>query len=125
MSMEQQYARILWHFMEKGKSLPEALKMLNPVLVRRGHTTIVRKTVHALARLAETRRRTDVSTLFVAREQDAPLATKEIHSFTNNDTPSIKVDPTIIGGWRLESSGVLRDHSYKKALLDMYRTITS
>ena len=96
MSIEQQYARVLWHVMEKGKSLPEALSILNPVLVRRGHTTIVRKTIHALTHLAETKRRTDVSTLFVAREQDVSQAVKEVRFLTNNDTPSVKVDPTIM-----------------------------
>lgn len=60
--------------------------------------------------------------LTVANEKDASRARKE--SGAPNDAHTV-VDPRLIGGWHLKTKQTLTDASYKTALIDLYRTITT
>ena len=37
----------------------------------------------------------------------------------------VKIDESLIGGWRLEGKGMLVDRSFKKSLLEMYNRATA
>lgn len=123
--MERRYAQVIWHLLEKGKSLPEAVNAIHPVLARKGHIARMPRIIAALKRIAHAHTRKRTSVLYVAHEHDAVAVKHEIASLVEDTLLIVKVDPTLIGGWRLESKGLLYDHSYKQTLLDMYHTITS
>lgn len=60
--------------------------------------------------------------LTVAQQKDIARAQKE--SGASKDIHTV-VDPRLIGGWHLKSKHTLTDASYKTALIDLYRTITT
>ncbi|MCE9541079.1 F0F1 ATP synthase subunit delta [Candidatus Kaiserbacteria bacterium] len=103
----------------------KAVTALRDILQSHGRTALLPRVAKAFERIAEREaKRTDI-VLTVAREADerrAHTQVKEALSELQIDSKSLKtrVDPTIVGGWRLEGNGVLVDASYKKALLDMY-----
>lgn len=68
-------------------------------------------------------------TLSIAHEKDERSARKEAkeHIADLDITPddlSVRIDSTLIGGWRLEGRERLVDASFKKYLLDMYNRTT-
>ena len=68
-------------------------------------------------------------TLTVAREKDersAKSAVKDVLADMNASTKdvSVKVDESLIGGWRLEGREMLVDASWKKSLLSIYNRAT-
>ena len=66
-------------------------------------------------------------TLTIANQQDEQRARQEASG--GSDLPKqrieVEVNPTLIGGWRLEGQESLIDASYKKHLLAIYTAATA
>ncbi len=114
--MEKNYALALWKFVEKGNDPHKAVHALSESLSKSGRATLMPRILGAFKKIAERNALQNQDKIFVAREKDAHKA-KEI-----SGAPGAKVivDPTLIGGWRLEAGEKLVDASFKKYLLEMY-----
>lgn len=123
--MEQAYAQALWDMLERGQSSAHAVKALREGLERRGRMSLMPRIARAFRRIAEREARRTQVTLTIARAADEHAARRSVAGVleefgAHENDLVIKVDPSIIGGARLEGRGRLVDASYKKYLLDMY-----
>ena len=124
--MEEHYATALWSIIQKGSTVSEATKKLSIALERRGRLALLPRVLRALSRIALRHVSTQGTFLIVGNENDTNHALKASHAHTIQGVlVNTRVDPTLIGGWRLETPSTLIDNSYKKALLDIYRRATS
>jgi|SRR6185312_6441163 len=123
--MEQAYAQALWQMIESGMEPKKALHALVETLKSHGREALLPRISRAFSRLAERETRKKAIIVSVAREKDAHGATREAKRVLDEigaDAKDIevKIDESLIGGWRLEGKGILVDNSFKKSLLDMY-----
>lgn len=128
--MEESYAQALWQMVEKGVSPEKAVSSLKKVLEREGRAALLPKIGRSFARIAEKEQKKTGMTLYVGKEKDAKGAAQvagSVMEALNVPTKEfdVKVDDSLIGGWRLEGSGILVDRSFKKQLLEMYNRATS
>lgn len=129
--METAYAQALWQMVTDGGMSPsEAVRALRESLEKHGRIALLPRVARAFARIAEREMRKDGITLTVAREKDAHKAHTAIREVlekigATDKEVAVRVDESIIGGWRLEGRGELVDASYKKMLLDIYNRTAS
>ena len=123
--MENVYAQALWRAIEGGAKPHEAVQRMHESLERMGRLGLWPKIARAFSRLAQTRKSESEMTITVAdtahehkMRNDAFAALVDLGIDAGNI--ETRVDPSIIGGWRLEGRGHLIDASYKNYLLDMY-----
>lgn len=117
---EHAYAEALKRLVESGSSPKEAVKAVHAALERRGRAALLPRIGRAFTRLAERARAKDGHVLYVSKESDARKAGKAASAFAKDADPEVRVDETLIGGWRLEGAGTLVDASFKKQLLSIY-----
>jgi F0F1-type ATP synthase delta subunit len=128
--MEKVYAEALWHVMQDGRNPMKAVSQLHQLLVRRGHTGLIRRIARAFSIHAEHERKRTVVNLLIAHKEDETRARKEIVGTLTElrlmDRPvKTHVDHTLIGGWCTEGREHLVDASYKKFLLEIYSNATN
>lgn len=128
--MEQAYAQALWKMVEEGVEPKEAVAKLREVLARHGRETLLPRIGRAFARIAARERAKSAVVLSVAREKDARNAKQEAAGVLRElaagaEDVEIRVDDSLIGGWRLEGRERLVDASYKKSLLSIYNRATA
>jgi F0F1-type ATP synthase delta subunit len=124
--METAYAQALWNTVEKGIDPKKALAALYEKVIREGRGALLPRIARAFARIAQQSDNRTRTTVTIADPAHEALARREV-THTHGDAKDIRVviDPTLIGGWRLESGEQLTDASYKKQLLNIYRTVTT
>ena len=127
--MEATYAQALWQMIERGTTPKKAVDALHKSLVARGRQALMPRIGKAFARLAARDGERSGLVLSVAHEKDERKAmreAKEVLAEMNAPKESIalKVDESLIGGWRLEGSEHLIDASWKKHLLSIYNRAT-
>lgn len=127
--METTYAQALWQLIQKGTAPKKAVDQLYENLKTRGRSALMPRIARAFARIAERDMGKNGITLTVAREKDersAKSAVKDVLADMNASTKdvSVKVDESLIGGWRLEGREMLVDASWKKSLLSIYNRAT-
>ena len=123
--MEQAYAQALMSLIEGGMEPKAALHALRESLKTRGREALLPRIALAFERLAARQIQKDTVVISIAREKDAHAAKREAKEIldqigSDGNNVEIRVDETLIGGWRLEGRGALVDASFKKSLLDMY-----
>lgn len=118
--MEKAYAQALMRMIQKGKTPKEAVHALKDVLDVRGRSALMPRISRAFEQLAARESKKNEEILYVAKEKDAHRAMKEAGAPKD---ARVVTDPHMIGGWRLEGRGVQKDASYKRYLLDLYRTV--
>jgi F0F1-type ATP synthase delta subunit len=128
--MEQAYAQALWRLIEEGTAPSKALHSLTEILRQHGRLALLPRIGKAFARIAEREMQKETITLTVAREKDERAATqsvKDILAKLKLETADIavKVDDSLIGGWRLEGEEMLMDRSYKSRLLELFNKAVS
>lgn len=127
--MERAYALALWKAVEGGTEPKAAVRTLHESLVAHGRAGLMPHIARAFERLAIERGRRDLVQISVAREGDAHTAVAEakpvIERFGEGVEVDVRVDETLIGGWRLEGRETLVDASHKKYLLDMFGRVTA
>ncbi len=128
--METAYAQALWKMIDGGMDHAKAVKSLHQILVAKGRSVLMPRIARAFERIAAREIARSGMTLTVAHakdEQHAKTAAKKALSALHADMPKhlhLKVDDSLIGGWRLEGAGHLIDASYKKQLLSIYGAAT-
>lgn len=118
--MEQKYAAALMHLVENGTNPSDAVAAIAKALEARGRTGLLSRVGRAFERLAEKRAARERTVVAVAREADAAHA----RAVSGAPDAQIRVDDTLIGGWRLEKGDTLVDASYKTHLLNIYHRAT-
>jgi F0F1-type ATP synthase delta subunit len=119
--MEQAYAQALWDLIQKGEKPKEAVTKIHRVLESKGRAALMPAVGRAFERLAQREAQKNRSVLVVARKSDEAKARRE----SDAKEAELSVDESIIGGWQLFDRGVLRDESWKSALLSIYNAATN
>lgn len=118
------YARALWKVIEGGMEPKKAVKAIAEKLRLDGRAKLIPRIARVFARIAEREMRRRRVVLSVARANDETRAKKAVREllkeFSGGKDAEIELDESLIGGWRLEGSGLLVDESFKKALLSIY-----
>ena len=127
--MENAYAQALWQMVEKGMKPKEAVAKIREALEKRGRLSILPKVGRAFARIAARESAKRAIVLSVAKEKDAADAKREMKDIFREmgveaGDVEVRLDETLIGGWRLEGRERLHDASYKKSLLSIYNRAT-
>lgn len=123
--MEQAYAQALWKMVEGGMQPSKAVSALAEVLTQHGRLALMPRIGKAFTRIAARNAQKRTIVLSVAREKDeraAKHAAAEVLAQLEKGKEEIevKIDDSLIGGWRLEGSELLVDRSYKTRLLDLF-----
>jgi F0F1-type ATP synthase delta subunit len=128
--MERMYAQALWEMAEKGMEPKKAVSALYEHLKLRGREALMPRIAKAFERLAARDDGKNTVTLTVAHEKDAHKAKSHIRDMLKKfqvaeADVAIRLDGSLIGGWRLEGKESLVDASFKKSLLEMYNRATA
>jgi F0F1-type ATP synthase delta subunit len=127
--MENAYAQALWQIIKKGTPQADAVRALHTYLLKSGRAALLPRIARSFERLAAGMHNRNAFTLTVADKTHEHSALKDISadlSMLNFDEKnvSIQIDPSLVGGWRMEGKELLIDASYKKHLLAMYTATT-
>lgn len=114
--MVEAYAQALYTLAAQGMDPKEAAKRMRALLARDGREKLFPRIGSALVRIAK-ERAGRTAELTVAKIDDTTEARK-ISGAPAEVT--VRIDPTIIGGWRLRIGSTLTNVSYKKHLQDIY-----
>lgn len=128
--METIYAQALLKAIQAGTQPKKAVQALADLLKREGRIALLPRIGKAFERLATREAQRSAVVLTVAHERDARSARADAKHVLESlaaekDDVEVRVDGSLIGGWRLEGRGTLVDASYKKSLLDMYNRATT
>jgi len=127
--METAYAQALWHLLEKGISPKKAVGALHEGLVSRGRQALMPRIARAFARIAARDEKRNGMVLSITREKDERSAKRAVKAIlaeleVSPSDVAVKVDTSLIGGWRFEGREMLVDASWKKHLLSIYNRAT-
>ena len=124
--MENAYAQALWTMIEKGTPQADAVRALHTFLKKSGRVALLPRVARAFARIAAQHASRDAVVLSVADKSHEHSALKAASVIDSSASEArIVVDPTLIGGWRLDARETVVDASYKKHLLELYRRTTN
>jgi len=92
------------------------------LLVREGKQKLLPSILRAYVRLVarDTRRAPRIT---LAHASDTAEAQKHANVLFGDAPTEVVIDDTLIGGWQLRHGSTFLDHSYKTALLSMYRSM--
>ena len=127
--MAEGYARALWKMVAAGMQPKKAVHALYDILVARGRIDLIPHIAKTFARLAARHRQREGVVLTVAREKDERKAITAVKALlkemgAQRSDVEVRIDDTLVGGWRLEGRERLVDASFKKYLVDMYNATT-
>lgn len=123
--LERAYATALIRAIENGASPDDALSGLDRVLERRGHAKLRRRILATFSRLFARHAARERATVLLAHEADRKRYRKEIEAKLGGMPYEVRIDESLIGGYALVTETTRTDQSYKRALLNLYRTITT
>ena len=124
--MEQAYAQAILRIAEKNTMTPNDIAQeLKHLLASRGRLSLLPKIAAALRSALLSKERALKVQLTVAHEKDVPDAKSAAEKAVSFKEPVVVVDPSLIGGWVLTTANTRVDASFKKQLLDLYRTIVA
>jgi len=127
------YAEALYRALE-GKNESDSKKIFarfRNVLSARGHDRLLPSVAHELEKIMAREKDRNEVVLVTA---DNKSVSKWSHAYDHyekegtipeHSTRRDAVDETIIGGFQIKMKGTLIDGSYKKSLVELYRSITS
>lgn len=130
--MEKAYAQALWQMIEGGMEPSKAVHAIHTQLDSQGRQELMPRIARSFERLVARERTRATVTLTVADKAHEHAARKEalthLSTLGRSDLPKqdieIRIDDSLIGGWRLEGREQLVDASYKKHLLAIYNLAT-
>lgn len=115
----ENYAKALFEAGKNGTQTDVLMRGLIRSLKGRGAMRLLPHILTQYERLAARLRR-DTPILTIARESDRADA---VQASGASAATTVVVDERIIGGYRLEEKGVLKDASFKRHLLEVYRRV--
>jgi len=122
--MEHAYAQALWKLIDSGQDPKEAVRRVKEALQKSGRVALMPRIARAISRIVERAER-GRPTLTLASESDRSASVGEARSkLSIPEDVVVRVDESLIGGWRYEERGRLVDTSYKAQLLEMYNRAT-
>ena len=113
------------------KDIAPVIKRFRALMAARGHEGLFKFIPRELERIAERQARDSRVTLITA---DAKSRSKWEHAYDHYVKEGVipaehhkedLVDDSLIGGFQIRTKDTLIDGSYKKSLVDLYRSITS
>lgn len=121
--MEKEYAQALFNLSQKpGAGASELVNQLVVHLKKTGRMRLLPHISRELGRI-EARAKTFDERLEVASEQEKAQAEHEAKEFGIH--AKAQVNGNLVSGWRARSGSRVIDRSGKRALIDLYRQITS
>lgn len=125
---ERIYSEALYQAVHGGIRLDSALKRLREILDQNGHSALyhkILKNAEILFKKDEARASLEI---VLARESDEKRFKHEIAELkkeTKATHTTIRIDPSIIGGYIARAADTETDASYKRSLLSVYRALTA
>jgi F0F1-type ATP synthase delta subunit len=103
---------------------------LAEVLSARGHRTLAPAIVRAFERVVRKRSTETMTVVSVAQPSDAATHEARIRADLTTlglqgTAPLVRTDPTLVGGYEVRTHGTSLDRTYKRTLIEMYRTLTN
>lgn len=123
MMLADAYATALHRAVQQGTDAAKACESLVLVLAREGKKALLPSVLRAYQRLVFAHKRSG-TTITLANTKDESAARAACAKAFGTTDASIHIDDTIIGGYAIEHQSKRIDHTYKSALLKMYRSIT-
>jgi F0F1-type ATP synthase delta subunit len=122
--MEHAYAQALWKLVDAGHEPKEAVRRVKEALEKSGRGALLPRVARVVQRIAQLRE-SGKPTLAVASdaERNASLQDATERLSLTGDV-ALRVDGSLIGGWRYEERGRLVDTSYKSQLLEIFNRAT-
>ena len=106
---------------EKGMDEAVVFEKLRAHLAESGRLKILPQLLREL-RTLDARRGVEAPFLEIASEEDRAAA--ESAAKAQGIEAKAQINPDLIRGWRLRANGTLTDHSAKRSLVELYRSIT-
>lgn len=120
--MEKQYAEAIYRSSQQGTDPDVLMRTLSEHLRSRGRLKLLPRILRELKRL-HARRSRSKDRIEIAGEQYRSEAIDTARSLGMAAEPVIV--PDLVSGWRAFGKGSMIDRSGKRALLDLYRSITA
>lgn len=125
---EQIYSEALYQAVSGGMRLDSALKRLREILEQNGHSALYLKILKNAEVLFSKDEACASLEIVLARESDEKRFKHEIAEIkkeTGATHTTIRIDPTIVGGYIARAADTETDASYKRSLLQIYRALTA
>ncbi|MBX2866813.1 F0F1 ATP synthase subunit delta [Candidatus Kaiserbacteria bacterium] len=123
------YIEAAYQALQDGKDISEVLTGLYATLENRGHQKLKAQILSGLLTYIEEKERSTAPELRLAKEEDAKklsVSIKEaLKELGAEEEPRVSIDAKHIGGYTATYNGKRIDRSYKSALLQLYKNITS
>ena len=127
--MKKNYITAILTLIAQGSDIQEILTGVRNTMEEKGHMRLYPSVLRGVVRILETKSYTAGVTLTIARESDLTLYAAQIkHAlshFPQTGTHNTHIDPSIIGGFIADNRKTVIDHSFKKALTNLYRSVTN
>jgi F0F1-type ATP synthase delta subunit len=129
--MKGQYAQAFLEVVKSGMSAEAALAGLRSALIKKNHTKLLAPVLLEVVRVLEAEKFANQALVRTAKLTDGTALKSQIKAALSElgvakDTPvQTKVDETLIGGFVATFDYKEHDQSYKKALTNLYKSITS
>lgn len=120
--MEKTYAAALERLIKAGENETVLFEKLSRHLAAVGRAKLLPRIARELCTRAA-RARAAAPVVEIAREEDREPALREAGHL--GFAGEVRVNHSLIRGWRAKKSGTLVDRSAKRALVDIYRNITT
>lgn len=124
------YAKALYDVLQTGEDFSSVLKGFRQVLEVRGHQKLEAAVYKQLIALYEQQEQSDTAVVTVVKESDVEALKADIAE-TLTSLGAATAEYTVVenehavGGYTVRAGHEYVDKSYKKALVELYRNITS
>jgi F0F1-type ATP synthase delta subunit len=118
------FAHALYNLAKKSNASPkELVKKLQAYLASNGRLKLLPGILQELQKI-ELQEKKRMPVVEIAKEHDKAKALKEAAA-AGVQTSEVRVNPSLITGWRAVGNGKLYDSSAKRSLIEVYRKITT
>jgi len=125
----REYIVAVHQSLESGKDISDVFKGLYAALEKRGHEKLKRKILFGLLEYIEEKEKSTAPEVRLAKNEDMKKLSvsikKALTELGAEEAPRVSIDVKHIGGYTATYNGKCIDRSYKSALLQLYKNITS
>lgn len=122
----QDYSEAVLGLVKSGMTPEHALDGLRTLLDSRGHSRLLPKILKDLLMLASKESSQTQAIVTLARTQESEkfkIKIEENLRALNVTEHTVRIDETLVGGFTIDAHEKRIDHSYKKRLLTLYRSL--
>lgn len=124
--MKDNYVAAILELLKEGTDAKSIFAGLQDTLAKRGHQQLYPSILKTVQRILEAQTLA-TATVAVASEADVKkfkTAIADSLSALNASSSETVIDQTLVGGFIVEANNTRIDNSYKKQLINMYRSLT-